>query len=90
MYEALAVYLLIINIIGYWSMRNDKRKAVTHSRRTPERRLFLYAAMGGSIGSMAGMAVFHHKTKHLAFLLGMPLIFAAETALACLAVVYKV
>lgn len=79
--KILILYLLIISFIGYWSMRNDKRKAITHSRRTPEKTLFLYALLGGSVGSMAGMAVFRHKTRHLSFKLGMPLILIMQIVL---------
>jgi uncharacterized membrane protein YsdA (DUF1294 family) len=86
--EFLIAYLLIINIIAFWSMRCDKRKAVTHSRRTPEKRLFLYALLGGSPGSMVGMAAYRHKTRHLTFTLGMPLIFLAEAALCFLGARY--
>ena len=72
------IYLLLINFIGFWSMRKDKLKAVTHSQRTPEKRLFLYALLGGSIGSMWGMHVYRHKTKHASFKVGMPVILGLQ------------
>ncbi len=74
-------YLVLINFIAYRSMRRDKRKAITHSQRTPEKRLFLYAALGGSVGSMLGMSVFRHKTRHLSFRLGMPAILVGQLAI---------
>jgi uncharacterized membrane protein YsdA (DUF1294 family) len=86
--KILAVYFILINVIAFWSMRNDKRRAVTHSRRTPEKRLFLYALFGGSAGIIAGMSVYRHKTKHLTFTLGMPPLFLLNAALIYLAVRY--
>ena len=71
-------YLVLINIIGFWSMRQDKRKAVTHSRRTPEKRLFLYAALGGSVGSLWGMRIYRHKTRHTSFTVGLPAILCLQ------------
>lgn len=75
-------YLILINIIGYASMGLDKRKAVRHQWRISERTLFLIALLGGSLGSIAGMQRFRHKTRHWYFVWGMPAIFFAELALA--------
>ena len=63
----IAAYLLIINIVGFAGMGIDKRKAEKRQWRTPETTLFLIAAIGGSIGSIAGMKYFRHKTKHWYF-----------------------
>lgn len=81
MLKILIPYLIIINIFGFWSMRSDKYKAITHSHRTPERRLFLYALLGGSIGSIWGMHLYRHKTKHTSFVLGMPAILLFQILL---------
>jgi len=78
----LAVYLTAANLTGFILMGTDKRRAEMHRWRIPEKVLFLTAAAGGSIGAMLGMKVFRHKTKHLAFVLGMPLIFAVQAAMA--------
>ena len=58
----------------------DKSKAKRHAWRIPERTLFLASLLGGSIGTWAGMYLFHHKTKHWYFVVGMPLILAAQLA----------
>ncbi|WP_022762874.1 MULTISPECIES: DUF1294 domain-containing protein [unclassified Butyrivibrio] len=71
-------YIGIINIISFISMGNDKRKAKRNSFRTPESVLFILALMGGSIGSILGMYIFRHKTKHWYFVVGMPLILIAQ------------
>lgn len=74
-------YLIIINVIGFAVMGIDKRKARKHAWRIPEKALFLCSLAGGSIGTWAGMYVFHHKTKHWYFVVGMPLILAVQAGL---------
>ncbi len=69
------IYLAIINIIGFFSMAIDKRKARRGAWRIPEKTLFLLSFMGGSLGTLAGMYTFRHKTKHAKFVWGMPIIF---------------
>ena len=77
----LLLYLLIINAIAFVLMHIDKQKAIKRKYRIPEATLMGFAALGGSIGSWVGMQVFRHKTKHIKFTLGIPLIFAAQVAL---------
>ncbi len=72
------VYLLILNIAGYGSMWMDKQKAKKRRWRIPEKTLFVIAALGGSIGSIAGMYHFRHKTKHKKFVIGMPVIVLVQ------------
>lgn len=76
----LAGYLILMNVIGFVVMGIDKRKARKHKWRIREASLFLIAAIGGSVGSWAGMYVFHHKTKHWYFVVGMPAILALQVA----------
>jgi uncharacterized membrane protein YsdA (DUF1294 family) len=76
-----AIYLLIVNAAGFLLMLIDKRKAIRHRWRIPEKSLFLTAAIGGSIGSIIGMYTFRHKTKHLQFTLGMPAILVVQLVL---------
>lgn len=77
----LLIYILIINLIGLSMMGIDKYKAKIKAWRIPESNLFLIAIVGGSIGSLAGMFIFRHKTKHWSFLIGMPLIIVIQLAL---------
>ena len=56
----------------------DKRKAIRHAFRIPEATLFSVALVGGSIGSILGMLVFRHKTKHWYFKFGMPIILLLQ------------
>jgi len=76
--EIIAIYLLIINAVGFLLMLIDKWKARKNRWRIPEATLFLVAAVGGSIGSLIGMYTVRHKTKHIKFIVGMPLILAAQ------------
>ena len=78
----LALWLAVTNAAAFAMMGSDKKRACTRgARRIPERRLFLSALLGGSIGAMLGMLVFHHKTEKWYFALGMPLILLAQAAL---------
>jgi uncharacterized membrane protein YsdA (DUF1294 family) len=63
-------------------MLADKIKAKKNLWRIPEATLMWVAAAGGSLGSILGMNVFHHKTKHLKFSLGLPLILAVQVVIA--------
>ena len=77
----LLLYLLLINAVAFLLMLADKRKAEKKLWRIPESTLLTSAAFGGSIGALAGMYTFRHKTKHLKFTLGVPAILIAQVAL---------
>lgn len=76
--KLLIIYLLIINAAGFLSMLWDKQRAKKNAWRIPERTLLAIACFGGSIGSIAGMQLFRHKTRHFQFSLGLPLILAVQ------------
>ena len=71
-------YLLIINALGFLLMLTDKLLAKANRTRIREQTLFLVAMVGGSVGSLLGMYIFRHKTLHLQFTLGIPLILALQ------------
>ena len=75
------IYLVIINLIAFLLMAMDKSRARKHQWRIPEKTLFLAAILGGSIGAIAGMYTFHHKTRHWYFVIGMPAILIVQIAL---------
>ena len=77
----LIIYLIIINISAFIIFGIDKRRAIKKRWRIAESTLFLLALIGGSIGAGAGMYIFHHKTKHLRFVIGIPLIFIVQVIL---------
>ena len=60
-------YLIIINIIAFLIYGIDKYNAVHKTYRISEYSLFILAIFGGSLGSILGMRVFHHKTRKLVF-----------------------
>lgn len=72
------IYLIVINILGFLVMGLDKHKAKMADRRIPENTLFMFTILGGGVGTIAGMYVFHHKTKKMKFKVGMPLILILE------------
>lgn len=83
------IYFLLLNILGLISMGIDKRKARKHLWRIPEKSLFFIAILGGSIGSLSGMYLFHHKTKHKTFVIGIPVILVLQVIL-ILTIIYKI
>ena len=75
------LYLTIINAAGFLLMLIDKQKARRGAWRIPEATLIWVTILGGSIGSLIGMYFFRHKTRHLKFVLGIPVILFAQLAL---------
>ena len=80
--RVLVYYLLGINLLTFFVYGIDKWKAKRDKWRIPEATLLMLAALGGSVGALLGMTVFHHKTKHKKFLIGVPLILLAQLAVA--------
>ena len=66
----------------------DKQKSIKHKWRIQEKTLFLSAAIGGSIGSLLGMYIFRHKTKHKNFKIGIPIILFIQLTF-LITVLYK-
>ncbi len=77
------IYLLLINALGFALMCIDKYKARRNLWRIPEATLFAVALLGGSLGCLLGMCAVRHKTRHIRFTLGMPLIMGLQIV-ACL------
>lgn len=65
-------YLIIMSVIGFTLIGADKRKAVNKAWRIPEKTLLITACFGGGIGSFFGMYIFHHKTRHIKFVMILP------------------
>ena len=68
----------MINIAAFALFGADKRKARRGDWRISEKALFLSAVLGGSLGALIGMRLFHHKTKHWYFVIGIPTIFVLQ------------
>lgn len=86
MFKVAIYYLAAINVIAFILYGLDKLWAKKGRWRVPERSLILIAAAGGSIGAIAAMKLWHHKTKHNKFRLGLPAILLAQIALIYFAV----
>ena len=80
--QNIIIYLIVINIIGFLIMFIDKQKAKKGAWRIPEKTIFIITALGGGIGTIAGMYIFRHKTQKLNFIIGLPLITILEIILA--------
>ena len=74
----MVLYLIVVNIAGFAAMGIDKSRAKKRAYRIPEANLFMLAIIGGSLGSILGMHLFHHKTRHLYFLYGLPAILVVQ------------
>lgn len=81
MVPLLLFYLVTINALDFLIMLADKEKAKKRLWRIPEATLLTVAALGGSIGCLAGMKVFHHKTRKPKFYIGIPVILALQLIL---------
>lgn len=79
--ELFIYYFLVVNVITFFVYGIDKLKAKKGWWRISEATLLILAAIGCSIGAWLGMVVWRHKTKHLKFRIGVPLIFILQLAL---------
>jgi uncharacterized membrane protein YsdA (DUF1294 family) len=77
-HQFLTAYLVLVNAAALALMLADKHKARRGAWRIPEVTLMGVALIGGSLGAIAGMYLFRHKTRHLKFTLGLPLILAVQ------------
>ena len=76
------IYLLAVNAVTFIVYGIDKYKAKHAKWRISEATLLMLAVIGGSIGAWCGMKVWHHKTMHMKFKYGVPIIFILQVALA--------
>jgi len=67
-------YFILINIIAFILYGVDKKKAEKGLWRIPEATLFLVCILGGPLGGLLGMRIFHHKTKKWYFTVFVPVI----------------
>ena len=84
----LFLYLLIINALAFLIMLIDKEKAKAKAWRIPERTLMGLAALGGSLGTILAMRICRHKTKHLKFTLGVPILLAIHIIICVLFLIW--
>ncbi len=81
MANALLYYLIVINVVTFLVYGIDKAASKRGCRRISEATLLILAVIGGSIGALLGMKVWHHKTMHKKFKYGLPLILIIQILL---------
>lgn len=74
-------YLCTVNVLAFSLFGMDKQKAKKRKWRIPEATLLGIAAVGGSVGAWIGMKTFHHKTKHLKFQIGVPVLICIHVCI---------
>lgn len=72
------IYIILINLVSLLLMKTDKNRARQRKWRIPEASLWFVSIIGGSLGTWIGMFLFRHKTKHLSFRIGLPLLIIIQ------------
>ena len=80
--KILFFYLILINIFGFALFGIDKYRAIRKKWRIRESFLLATAFLGGSIGCLAGMYFFRHKTRHKKFTIFIPMFLCLQLVLA--------
>lgn len=78
----LPLWLSAMNLATFLLFGLDKVQARHGKSRVPERTLFLLSILGGSLGALAGMQLWRHKTQHDTFRIGIPFILLLQSAAA--------
>jgi uncharacterized membrane protein YsdA (DUF1294 family) len=78
MFKVGIVYLLVLNLLGFFIMLIDKQRAIHKEWRISEKTLIEISVLGGSVGMIIGMYNFRHKTKHKKFTIGIPFILLMQ------------
>lgn len=81
LWTVLGIWILVMSAVSLFLFGADKRRAVKGLRRVPERTLLWSCALGGALGGLLAMKLFHHKTRKRAFSLGVPLLLLLQAAL---------
>jgi uncharacterized membrane protein YsdA (DUF1294 family) len=71
--KAFLIFIILINIYGIYIVYKDKQYAKGHKWRISERNILMVAFFFGSLGVLIGMRLFRHKTKHLKFIILVPI-----------------
>ncbi|SDB94889.1 hypothetical protein SAMN05421734_10392 [Pelagirhabdus alkalitolerans] len=77
----LVTYLIVVNVIGLWIMKTDKKRAAKRQWRLSEKSIWSISLVGGAFGVFCGMKLFRHKTKHATFRFGIPALIILQLVL---------
>ncbi len=80
-FDFFLIYIAVINLFGGFLVVLDKRRAKQGGRRVRERTLFLFGALGGAVCMYLSMLFVRHKTRHISFMIGFPLMISAQMIL---------
>ena len=86
--KTLIYYLILINIFCLLIAGLDKFNAIKNNFRIPEKVFFILSLIGGSLGTLSGMYLFHHKTKKMKFVLGIPFLLILN--IICIYLIVKI
>ncbi|MBN8200795.1 MULTISPECIES: DUF1294 domain-containing protein [Bacillaceae] len=81
MVNTIALIYLVMNVAGFYLMKLDKEKAKRNQYRISEKNLWITAFLSGAAGMTLGMKTFRHKTKHVQFKWGLPILAMLEAGL---------
>ena len=81
--DILYFYVAAINVVTFFVYGLDKSKAKARQWRIPEAQLIFLAVIGGSVGALLGMRIFHHKTRKPKFRIGIPVILIIQLIIIC-------
>lgn len=81
------IWISVLSCAGFVAMGVDKLLAKNGARRISEKTLLMLSLAGGAVGAWAGMRMFHHKTKHRVFFMGLPAMAVAH-GIALLAILW--
>ena len=82
MTKSLLIFLILVNVVTFCVYVDDKRRAKKRAWRTSESTLVILALIGGSVGALLAMLLARHKTRHIEFVIGIPLIIIVQILLA--------
>lgn len=77
LFDWIIIYIML-NTVTYFIVAIDKYRAIKRKWRISEKTLFLLSIFGGALGVYVGMMIFRHKTKHLKFKIGIPIIIIIQ------------
>lgn len=87
--KIILIYIAAITLVTFFVYGIDKHKARKDKWRIPESTLLWLAALGGSVGALLGMKVWHHKTLHKKFRFGVPAILILQIAIVVFLIYYS-
>lgn len=85
----IVIYLALIGLVAVIITVADKSAAIKGKWRVPEATLMLIGLFGGALPMFVTMRTIRHKTKHMKFMVGLPLEIALHAAIAFLLIIWK-